>query len=78
MILLPGILTFLSNNSLEHEWIPWKFRQVADGFWSDMQNQRNFFENLAVELKLQNMEDWYKVTSQVYKEVRFADNSLRW
>lgn len=44
-----------------HEWFPWKFQYVPDGYWNDMQNQKKFFEWLGKELKYDKMENWYNL-----------------
>eukprot|EP01114_Cavostelium_apophysatum_P016205 TRINITY_DN4556_c0_g1_i1.p1 TRINITY_DN4556_c0_g1~~TRINITY_DN4556_c0_g1_i1.p1 ORF type:complete len:468 (-),score=106.38 TRINITY_DN4556_c0_g1_i1:76-1479(-) len=45
----------------EKEWIPWKFKQVPSGFWSDRDNQKKFFDSLAKELRIKEWTDWYQV-----------------
>ncbi len=38
-------------------------------FWGDIQNQKIFMRWLEKELKIQEMEDWYKVTVTVNYEI---------
>jgi hypothetical protein len=35
------------------------------GFWQDMQNRRNFLDQLAIKWNIQKPQDWYKVTSRM-------------
>ncbi len=48
----------------EYEWLPWRF-SVSKGYWSDMNNQRNFIDWAGKQLNYKNKEDWYKVTKKV-------------
>jgi hypothetical protein len=32
------------------------------GYWKDKQNQKEFFEKLAIKWNIQKPEDWHKVT----------------
>ena len=68
-----GLLTLYDNSPSklissvypEHKWLLWKFSRVPSGFWEKSENQRNFLENLASELQIKNIEDWYNVTYNV-------------
>ena len=57
------------NNSLQHalksiypnyEWIPWKF-QTSKNFWSNIENQRKYFNWLSNQLNIKSNEDWYNI-----------------
>jgi hypothetical protein len=48
----------------DHPWIPWRFALVPRGFWENINNQRIFFNHVANELGLTNMEDWYSVSAK--------------
>jgi hypothetical protein len=37
-------------------------KQVPNGHWSSIQNQRDFFDKLAIKLNITNPENWYNVT----------------
>jgi hypothetical protein len=42
---------------------PWTFDEnVPKGFWGNTANHRKFYDWLYTKLKLQSMDDWYKVT----------------
>jgi hypothetical protein len=44
-------------------------RLTLRGYWKDKQNQKEFFDQLAIKWNIQNPEDWNKVTREmVYKE----------
>jgi hypothetical protein len=49
----------------EHEWLPWRFSKVPNGFWDDIKNQRDFLDWAGKQLNYKNKEDWYKVTKEV-------------
>jgi hypothetical protein len=39
------------------------------GYWKDLQNQKKFFDQLAIKWNIQKPEDWHKVTyKMVVKE----------
>jgi hypothetical protein len=33
------------------------------GYWQDKRNQKKFFDQLAIQLNIQRVEDWNKVTA---------------
>jgi hypothetical protein len=35
------------------------------GYWKDKQNQKEFFDQLAVKWNIQKLEDWNKVTNKM-------------
>eukprot|EP01114_Cavostelium_apophysatum_P016562 TRINITY_DN4740_c0_g1_i1.p1 TRINITY_DN4740_c0_g1~~TRINITY_DN4740_c0_g1_i1.p1 ORF type:complete len:576 (-),score=130.33 TRINITY_DN4740_c0_g1_i1:21-1748(-) len=45
----------------EHKWRIWKFKRLVNNFWKDKANQRKFLEELAEELKIETLEDWYQI-----------------
>jgi hypothetical protein len=55
----------LSTAYPQHEWLPWKFDQVPNYFWDDIQNQKKFLNWMGKQLKINSLEDWYKVTYKV-------------
>ena len=48
----------------EHNWIPWKFATVPQGYWKDPANQRRFFDELGKQLGIQELDDWYDKLSK--------------
>lgn len=38
------------------------FDAVTRGYWTKLQNQRNFFDQLAKKLNIEKQDDWYKVS----------------
>jgi len=34
----------------EHNWIPWKFNTVPRSYWENLQNQKSFFDWVAIQL----------------------------
>ncbi len=49
----------------EYEWLPWKFNQTPNGFWNDLNNQRQYVNWKGRQLGIINLEDWYKVATIV-------------
>jgi hypothetical protein len=49
----------------DHDWLPWKFARCPDGYWNDMKNQKQFMDWASKELKIHEMNDWYKVSYKV-------------
>jgi hypothetical protein len=45
---------------IEFDWKPWLY-QVPPNYWTDMKNQRRYFDWLEEEFGLESKEDWYKV-----------------
>jgi hypothetical protein len=42
------------------------------GYWKDINNQKSFFDQLAIKWNIQKPEEWYKVTSDsILKEGGF-------
>lgn len=73
-----GMLSTLYNDSVaaavmenltEHNWRPWRFRQVPTGYWERPGSRRYFFDAIAPELGVSKLEDWYAVGRE---EVRRA------
>ena len=48
--------------SWRHNWLPWKFATVPNSFWAAQQNQRRFFDWLALQLGFKSVGDWYAIT----------------
>ena len=49
----------------DHEWIPWLFESVPQGFWEDSDNHGRYAAWLAAELQLVEPEDWYQLTQKM-------------
>jgi hypothetical protein len=45
----------------------WKQHRHRD-YWRSLTNQRQFFDDLAVELDIQRPEDWYRITNKLVLE----------
>ncbi len=45
----------------EYEWQPWKFSKVSRSFWEDLSNQRRYLDQVAQELNISTVQDWYRV-----------------
>ena len=55
----------------EYEWLPWRFNRCPPEYWSDMGNQQKFMEWAGKELKIKEMNDWYKVSVSVFCKEKF-------
>lgn len=44
----------------EFTWKIWRFPRVPNAFWNEKHNQRAFLEEIATEMNIKSMEDWYK------------------
>jgi len=49
----------------EHQWLPWLFRNVRKEFWNSRPNRKQYFKWLESQLKMNSLEDWYKVSIEV-------------
>jgi hypothetical protein len=52
----------------EHKWEIWKFPTVPRDYWSNLANQREYFDWLSRKLGIKNYEDWYNVTVAMAKQ----------
>jgi hypothetical protein len=55
----------LSSVYPEHNWLEWKFDRRPVNFWTNLGNQRKFLDWAGKELKIKELDDWYKVTLKV-------------
>jgi len=51
------IKTIYSNE----KWLEWKFLQVPQGFWKNLDNQKKYMKWLSKQLGYTKIEDWYKI-----------------
>lgn len=54
----------LSSVFSDYNWLPWKFKNVPQGFWQEKNNQRLFLDYVYNDLKMENMEGWYSVSRE--------------
>jgi hypothetical protein len=66
-----SLFSLLSEVYRNYEWLPWKFGKLPVNFWDDMKNQRKFLEWAGKQLKIKEMEDWYKVSVKVLEIFNF-------
>jgi hypothetical protein len=50
------------GNNTRYPWVSWKFSRVPRGFWSSLQNQRLFLDDMALKMDVKSVDDWYSVT----------------
>lgn len=63
-----SLSTALSSVYPNHEWMPWKFKNVGSRWWAKLENQRRFLDWCASELHIESGSDWKMVTlTQIYK-----------
>jgi len=56
----------------EHEWLPWKFAQHPKKAWEDETNMEKVIRFVGKELKIQEPEDWYRVSVAQLRELGVA------
>jgi hypothetical protein len=44
----------------EHDWIPWKFPSIANGFWNKPAHHKLFLEWATKQLGYTKLDDWYQ------------------
>ena len=49
----------------KYDWLPWRFLNTPQNYWTDIQNQRKCLDYLAKEMGVKEMNDWYKVSLKV-------------
>jgi hypothetical protein len=75
--LAKGIILYLPSNSLskalkaaypehQHVWQHWRTNKPKR-HWNVKENQRKFFDELAVKYNIQKPEDWYTITMNMIK-----------
>jgi hypothetical protein len=63
----PGIFprNFLElSMELDYDWLPWRFENVPNGYWSIDENIIKYLEWLSIELSITSMEDWNLVSHE--------------
>ncbi len=48
----------------EHKFNGWQFQNVSKGYWQNVDNQREYMGWLGAQLKVEKMEDWYKIRAR--------------
>jgi hypothetical protein len=64
-----SVANAVMDNFPDHNWAPWKFRQVPSGFWDRPGSRRNFFDAISPELSVKSKEDWYLITREQVRQV---------
>ena len=52
----------------EHEWVPWKFLKCQVHTWNDINTRHEYVVWLGKQLKYENMDDWYNITSECFQK----------
>lgn len=55
----------LSTVYPEYPWLPWKFAKCPDGYWDDINNQRQYMDWLGQSLGFKELSDWYSIGQKV-------------
>lgn len=45
----------------DHEWLPWRFERVPQGFWEDREQVNRFMQWLGTQLGVQHASDWNSI-----------------
>jgi hypothetical protein len=59
----------------EHNWKTFLFHWIPPAFWLNKNNQRQYLEEVAKELKFSNLSDWYTVTPGQLQQYRLDNIS---
>lgn len=57
----------------EHDWQEWRFGKVPRNFWDDLANQKKFVEDVAKQLRVGELDDWFGVKAA---DIRAKGSSL--
>ena len=49
----------------QHKWDISKFSKVSNGFWNNINNQRELFDSIGSELGIKKLDDWYSIKSDL-------------
>ena len=49
-----------------YNWLVWKFKSCPNGWWKDIEHQKEYVEWLGEELGYTTMEDWYKISWEIF------------
>lgn len=49
----------------QYHWLPWKFAKCPRSYWDNVNNHIKFMEWAKNELKIKDLEDWYKISLNV-------------
>jgi hypothetical protein len=52
----------------EFPWKRWRFQQVADGYWENPDNCKQYLDYLAEIMEIKKVKDWYKITRKHFEE----------
>jgi hypothetical protein len=53
----------------EHKWQTWRLGKVPHGYWQNMQNRVDLVEWLGKELKIQELDDWYRISDNQIQQL---------
>ncbi len=59
---LPLLLTTVYPN---YDWLMWRFERCPKDFLEKVENQRKFVNWASKQLKINILDDWYKISKQV-------------
>lgn len=57
-----SVLKAMTDYLPNYDWKAWMFGGAPNGFWKSAENRHHYMEWLAVQLKINKIEDWYGVT----------------
>jgi hypothetical protein len=52
----------------EFPWKRWRFQQVADGYWENPDNCKQYLDYLAEIMEIKKVKDWYKITRKHFED----------
>jgi hypothetical protein len=63
------LFSLISSIYPQEEWFLWKFGAIPKNYWTVPGNQTNFVNWVTKELKIKDIEDWYRVTVKDWQDI---------
>ena len=60
-----SLYSLLSTIYPDFDWLPWKFDTCPHRYFEDINNQKKFIEWAKNELKIKEINDWFRVSNKV-------------
>eukprot|EP01122_Echinamoeba_exundans_P017035 TRINITY_DN8836_c0_g1_i1.p1 TRINITY_DN8836_c0_g1~~TRINITY_DN8836_c0_g1_i1.p1 ORF type:complete len:344 (-),score=54.35 TRINITY_DN8836_c0_g1_i1:1059-2090(-) len=54
-----SLINALKENYPNHQWLPWRFKKINQGWWNSIDNQKLFLEWATERLNVRSLDEWY-------------------
>jgi hypothetical protein len=54
-----SLINALKANYPDHQWLPWRFKKITQGWWKSIDNQNLFLDWATERLNIRSLDDWY-------------------